>query len=445
MIELPIAFLNRMKSLLGADYGSYIDSLGDPPSKGLRINTLKVSVEEFLHLYPFEIKPTGMLDEGFLLNGGESRAGAHAYHAAGLYYLQDPSAMSAIEALELKPGMRILDLCAAPGGKAGGIAARMRGKGLLAANDPVPSRARVLRANLERLGVKNSVVTCARPEEYERRFGGWFDAALVDAPCSGEGMFRKDAKAVLDWSQEHVNACAARQTAIIASAAHCVRPGGALVYATCTFSREENENVITRFLNERPDWKLVFMRRFYPHTCCGEGHFVARLKREGASGEEKRALKMKAARQRLPITPCEDKAFLRAMADIFKRRPEGDAWRLEDGRVILLGSDLPEAFSGLHILSAGIEAGRLVKGRFEPAHALFMAACGGVPMHTIPFESDSRELRAFFSGHELKAPEGMKGYCAVEADGFTVGFGKAGSGKLKNHYPKGLRNNSSRA
>ncbi len=443
MIELPIAFINRMKSLLGADYGSYIKSLGDPPSKGLRINTLKVSVEEFLRIAPFEIKPTGMLDEGFLLKLGEGRAGVHAFHAAGLYYLQEPSAMSAIEALEPQPGMRILDLCAAPGGKAGGIAARMRGNGLLAANDPVPSRARVLRANLERLGVKNSVVTCARPEEYERRFGGWFDAALVDAPCSGEGMFRKDDRAVLEWSQEHVIACAARQSAVITSAAHCVRPGGVLVYATCTFSREENEDVVLRFLNERPDWKLDFMRRFYPHTSCGEGHFVARLKREGVRGEEKRAQEMKG--RKLPINPCADETFLRAMADIFGRQPEGDAWRLEDGRVILLGSDLPEIFSGLHILSAGIEAGRLVKGRFEPAHALFMAVHGGIPLHTISLEADSRELRAFLSGYELNAPKGMKGYCAVEADGFTVGYGKAGSGKLKNHYPKGLRHNLSQA
>lgn len=428
--NLPTEFLQRMQAQLGEEYPQFLASYAMPPKRGLRVNTLKISPEEFLRISPFSLAETGILPEGFLLNEDVPGIGNHPYHLAGLFYLQEPSAMAAVAAAGVQPGMRVLDLCAAPGGKSGGAAARLAGEGFLLANEIVPNRARTLAATLERLGVPNAAVTCAKPEAVAEAFPAWFDVTLVDAPCSGEGMFRKDAGAVEEWSPAHVTACAARQSAILATAAKTVRGGGALVYSTCTFSREENEGVVERFLAAHPEFTLEHMQRLYPHTSPGEGHFVARLRR---AGDEFRP------QEPLPLKPCPDIEYHTAIADLFFLPPHGCAYALPDGRITILRAPLPRGLGALWTLSAGVPSGEMKKGRFLPAHSLFLAAHGGVYRQTLDLPLSDARLARFLAGEAVECPESWRRYCPVAAGGFNVGFGKAVDGMLKNHLPKGLR------
>lgn len=338
--------------------------------------------------------------------------------------------MAAIAAAEVLPGMRVLDLCAAPGGKSGGIAARLSGEGFLLANEIVPNRARTLASTLERLGVANAAVTCAKPETIAEAFPDYFDVTLVDAPCSGEGMFRKDAGAVAEWSPTHVTACAARQSAILETAAKTVRGGGVLIYSTCTFSAEENENVVERFLAAHPEFSLEHMRRLYPHSSPGEGHFVARLRRAGDGFCPQEAL---------PLKPCRDVAYHSAIADLFIQPPDGCAYDLPDGRIAILRAPLPHGLSALWTLAAGVQAGEIRKRRFLPAHSLFLAAHGGVYRKKLDLPLADACLPRFLAGEAVPCKEDWRGYIPVCAGGFPIGFGKAVEGTLKNHVPKGLR------
>lgn len=428
--NLPTEFLRRMEAQLGAEYPAFCASYEEPPKRGLRVNTLKLSAEEFRRISPFPLAETGLLPEGFLLPDETAGAGNHPYHLAGLFYLQEPSAMAAIAEAQVCPGMRVLDLCAAPGGKSGGVAAHLAGEGFLLANEIVPNRARTLAATLERLGVPNAAVTCAKPEAVASAFPAYFDVVLVDAPCSGEGMFRKDAGAIAEWSPAHVAACAARQSAILECAAKTVRGGGALVYSTCTFSPEENEGVVERFFAAHPGFTLERMRRLYPHNSPGEGHFVARLCR---TGKEFRL------QEPLPLKPCPDAAYRSTIADLFLQPPEGCAYLLPDGRVTILRTPLPRGLQALWTLAAGVPAGELKKGRFEPAHSLFLAAHGGVFHKTLELPLADARLSRFLAGEAVPCPGDWRGFVPVCADRFPLGFGKAVDGVLKNHLPKGLR------
>lgn len=430
-MELPREFLGRMRSLLGGEYEAFLASYGQPPVRGLRVNTLKLSAEEFLRISPFSLSPSGVLDEGFIHEVGARGAGTHPYHAAGLYYMQEPSAMHAVRALEIVPGMKVLDLCAAPGGKSTAIAARLAGQGFLVSNEIEASRAKTLQYNLERMGVANAAVTNAHPEALCSALKETFDAVLADAPCSGEGMFRKDEAAVAEWSVAHVRACAARQKAILLSAAQAVRPGGALVYSTCTFSEEENEGVIEAFLKEHTEFEAVFTERFYPHIMRGEGHFVARLIKKGAveAGDGKA----------LTLKPCSDPAYARFIEETFSSPPAFMPYILPDSRVLLPGATFPEGLKEIRVLTAGVFAGELVKGRFEPSHALFLGCHGGAYRRVLDLSPSDARLKAFLRG-EAVALEGLRGYCAVAVDGYPLGFGKASEGVLKNKLPKALRN-----
>ena len=428
--NLPTEFLRRMEAQLGVEYPAFLKSYGLPPKRGLRVNTLKTGVEEFRRISPFPLAETGILPEGLLLAEETPGIGNHPYHLAGLFYLQEPSAMAAIAEAEVRPGMRVLDLCAAPGGKSGGIAARLSGEGFLLANEIVPNRARTLASTLERLGVANAAVTCAKPEAIAEAFPDYFDVTLVDAPCSGEGMFRKDAGAVAEWSPAHVTACAARQSAILETAAKTVHGGGVLIYSTCTFSAEENENVVERFLAAHPGFSLEHMQRLYPHSSPGEGHFVARLRRTGDGFCPQEAL---------PLKPCRDVAYHSAIADLFIQPPEGCAYNLPDGRIAILRAPLPHGLSALWTLAAGVQAGEIRKGRFLPAHSLFLAAHGGVYRKTLDLPLTDACLPRFLAGEAVPCLEDWRGYIPVCAGGFPIGFGKAVEGTLKNHVPKGLR------
>ncbi len=432
MKALPEKFTSRMQAMLGSQYDAFIAQYNEPPVRGLRGNLLKVTPGELKELCPFELEPADTLAEGFVLRSQVQGIGAHPYHMAGLFYMQEPSAMAAIEAVQAEPGMRVLDLCAAPGGKSGGIAGRLGGRGLMVSNEIVPGRAKTLYHTLERLGVCNGVVTCAHPDALCRAMEGYFDRVVVDAPCSGEGMFRKDDTAIEEWSEEHVAACAQRQRAILESAYIALRPGGRLIYSTCTFSREENEDTVAAFAGAHGDMSVELMHRLYPHTCKGEGHFIARLVK---AGEDRRT------QRDMPLERCRDKEYMAFLQDTFEVPPNGEAYRLKDGRIIILREPLPEGLANIRMLGAGVYAGDVQRGRFMPAHSLFMAEHGGRYKNTLSLAADSPELAGYLSGNTLPIDDALRGYTAVLADGYPVGFGKAVDGTLKNHLPKGLRVN----
>ncbi len=432
-MQLPEEFLTRMKSRLGDDYERFLSSYSSPPWRGVRVNTLKIAPEAFRSMSPWPLEPSGLLDEGYILPEYAEHVGLHPYHIAGLYYVQEPSAMSVIEACDIRPGQKVLDLCAAPGGKSGGIAARLDGSGILISNEVVYSRAKLLYDNIVRLGIGNCIVASSHPDSFAAVLPGYFDRVLVDAPCSGEGMFRKNADAVAEWSPEHVLACASRQKAILSSASACVAPGGKLIYSTCTFSADENEGVIDDFLKCNPLFSLIGMNRLYPHNCKGEGHFVACLERVDEETKVKRAAPFAC---KLPKQAASIVDLL--FDDIFTFRPEGKLHLVEDGRVMLMPFEAPQEIEKLRLISAGVVVGTLKKNRMQPEHALFMYSNASRFRRKISFKADSIELSIYLSGNTVEIDSSLKGFCAVCVDEYPIGYGKAVDGILKNHLPKKL-------
>ena len=427
---LPEAFLQRMEAQLGSEYPAFLESLERPRAVALRFNPMKGERP----VLPFVGAPVPWEPEGFYYDP-ETRPGLHVYHEAGVYYLQEASAMAPVALLDPKPGERICDLCAAPGGKTTQIAGRMLGQGFLLCNEINPKRAKILSRNIERMGVANALVTNEHPETLASRFPGFFDRVLVDAPCSGEGMFRKEEAAVTDWSQETVQMCARRQREILDSAARLVRPGGRLVYSTCTFAPEEDEETVGAFLESHPEFAPEPVEapwfvsgenasyRMWPHKLLGEGHFAAVLRKtQGESGE-------------VPACPGEKcpKAWESFAKELDITLPEGKA--VSFGQSLYWApTELPE-LNRLKVLRPGLELGTERKGRFEPAHALalWLKTCAV----TESFPPESPEMKAYLHGDVV--PSGKKGWCLVQAGGYAIGWGKGDGSVLKNHYPKGLR------
>lgn len=427
---LPEAFLQRMGAQLGSEYPAFLESLERPRAVALRFNPLKGERP----VLPFVGAPVPWEPEGFYYDP-ETRPGLHVYHEAGVYYLQEASAMAPVALLDPKPGERVCDLCAAPGGKTTQIAGRMLGRGFLVCNEINPKRAKILSRNIERMGVANALVTNEHPETLASRFPGFFDRVLVDAPCSGEGMFRKEEAAVTDWSQETVQMCARRQREILDSAARLVRPGGRLVYSTCTFAPEEDEETVAAFLEAHPEFTPEPVEapwfvpgenasyRIWPHKLLGEGHFAAVLRKtQGESGE-------------IPACPGEKcpKAWESFAKELDITLPEGKA--VSFGQSLYWApTELPE-LNRLKVLRPGLELGTERKGRFEPAHALalWLKTCA----ITESFPPESPEMKAYLHGDVV--PSGKKGWCLVQAGGYAIGWGKGDGSVLKNHYPKGLR------
>ena len=427
---LPEAFLTRMKHQLGDEYADFLKSLERPRAVALRFNPLKGEAPAL----PFVLDPVPWEPQGFYYDP-DARPGLHVYHEAGVYYLQEASAMAPVALLDPQPGERVCDLCAAPGGKTTQIAGRMLGKGFLLCNEINPKRAKILSRNIERMAVANALVTNEHPASLAARFPGFFDRVLVDAPCSGEGMFRKEEAAVTDWSQETVEMCARRQAEILHSAAEMVRPGGRLVYSTCTFAPEEDEMAVAAFLAEHPEftpeevpapWFVPVENgghRMWPHKLLGEGHFAAVLKKADAETE---GISVPGGEK----LPKQWTAFAREL-DI----------RLPEGKAVTFGQNLfwaPEEMpdiSRLKVMRPGLELGTLKKDRFEPAHALalWLAECSNV--HTC--DPEGAEMKAYLHGEVI--PSGKKGWCLVKAGNFSIGWGKGDGNWLKNHYPKGLR------
>ena len=427
---LPEAFLDRMKIQLGEEYPAFLESLERPRAVALRFNPLKGAAPELPFLLdgvPWE--PMGVYYDP------ESRPGLHPYHEAGVYYLQEASAMSAVALLDPQPGERICDLCAAPGGKSTQIAGRMGGEGFLLCNEWSPKRAKILSRNIERLGIANALVTNEHPQRLADRYAGYFDRVLIDAPCSGEGMFRKEEAAVTDWSEETVQMCARRQAEILHSGAQLVRPGGRLVYSTCTFAPGENEQAIAAFLESHPDFvpenvdapwftpgeNSTF--RMWPHRLLGEGHFAAVLRRNGGEYAED-------SPQTGEKMPREWESFAKQLGITL---PEGRGIRF--GRSLFWAPvDMPD-IRGIKVERPGLELGEVKKDRFEPAHALALWLRSAANVQDV--SGDSPQIQAYMHGETI--PSDRTGWCLVTVDGYSIGWGKGDGNVLKNHYPKGLR------
>lgn len=465
MIQLPEAFTEKMKGLLGAEYPAFLESYEKERVQGLRLNPLKLSGEEFLRISPFSLKKIPWAEEGWYYEAGE-RPGKHPYHEAGLYYIQEPSAMAVVELLDPRPGERILDLCAAPGGKTTHIAGRLKGEGFLLSNEIHPARARILSQNVERMGIANAVVTNQAPEDLSPRFLEFFDRIVVDAPCSGEGMFRKDEAARLEWSPEHVERCAARQREILEHAASMLKAGGRLVYSTCTFSPEENEQVIEGFLEAhpefsiaeteglpgllpgRPEWSknqtssLSGTFRIWPHRTMGEGHFLAALTK--APGENYQGKSTNPAYLGDRLVKKELESFLKELLKEPQRLLERKEYLLFGDQLYLIPPEMPD-IKGLKVLRPGLHIGTIKKNRLEPSHALALYLKKENVLQWVDLAADGEEIIRYLKGETLMEAAvsnsclDKKGWVLVNVDGFSTGFGKLAGGVLKNHYPKGLR------
>ena len=427
---LPEAFLLRIQKQLGDEYDDFMKSLERPRAVALRFNPLKGQRPSL----PFVKDPVPWETQGFYYDP-EARPGLHVYHEAGVYYLQEASAMAPVFLLDPQPGEKVCDLCSAPGGKTTQIAGKMNGEGFLLCNEINPKRAKILSRNIERMAVANALVTNEHPANLAKKYAGFFDRVLVDAPCSGEGMFRKEEAAVTDWSQETVEMCARRQAEILHSAAMLVRPGGRLVYSTCTFAPEEDEQAVAAFLQEHPEFEPEQMEapwfapgengshRMWPHKLLGEGHFAAVLRK--TSGEETET--ELAAGEKLP---AQWTAFAKEMGI-----------RLPEGKAVSFGQNLFWApvqmpdIRKMKVMRPGLELGTVKKDRFEPAHALALWLKDCKTMES--YAEDSEEMKDYIHGDVV--PSEKKGWCLVCADGYSIGWGKGDGRVLKNHYPKGLR------
>lgn len=454
---LPEEFLIRMKKLLGDEYDAFLSALEDKKAvRGLRINPQKCERENFLTLNTLPLTPIPYTDLGFILNSEES-VGNSPEHHSGRIYMQDPGAMAPLSSVEIPRGAKVVDLCAAPGGKSGQTAAMIGEEGFLLSNEFVPKRAKILVGNLERLGIKNAVVTSMDTSRLTDLFCEYFDFAIVDAPCSGEGMFRKNSEASAEWSVGNVQASAKRQREILDNAASLVREGGYVIYSTCTYSTEENEETVDSFLSRHPEFSPVpvsqkiidstsppimtetnadrvkHCRRFYPHISKGEGQFLALLHKNASV---------------LTTKVCKDASkplskYEKAIVDDFIK---SNFTSIPDGRIVKHGENIVLLPSGIPLLPqgalfmAGVLIGEIQKGRLVPAHQLF-SAYGELFKRRLELSESSAELSAYLSGEEISAPDGTEnGWCVLTYKGSSLGGGKVVGGRIKNHYPKGLRN-----
>ena len=461
MMNLPIEFEKKMKAFLGNEWDDFLYSYDNNRFQALRFNTLKVqSQEERMRiLKTLKIssdKKVSWADEAYYFDENV-RPGKHPYHEMGLYYIQEPSAMSAAALLAPKPGMRVLDLCAAPGGKSTQLATYLGDSGLLVSNEINTQRSRILSQNIERMGIKNAIVTNEDSFVLASHFPGFFNAIQVDAPCSGEGMFRKLPEAIEQWSIENVAICAARQKEILDNAAVMLKPGGTIVYSTCTFSREENEDVIECFLERHPDFTLEEMERFWPHKVDGEGHFVAKLVRRGCVDTDLKAdrktKKNKNSKNRKNETkPALTKENMKLLSEFLDETISEDmaAW-IKNSRLVMFGEqlyrlpDMEVDIKGLKVQRAGLHIGEFKKQRFEPSHSLALALKLSEAKNVVKLTWDDPQTIGFFNGQSVmlsdeQAAECKKGWALVCVDGYTAGWGKVNGTQVKNHYPKGLRN-----
>lgn len=479
-VILPHDFTDRMQKLLQNEYQDFLASYEKERMYGLRFNPLKAvnkSKDCFLSQMPFELEPVPWTDEGFYYRQ-DVQPGKHALHEAGAYYIQEPSAMAVAEILAPQPGERILDLCAAPGGKSTHIAGKMMGEGLLISNEIIPGRAKILSQNIERMGISNAVVCNETPERLAEFFPSYFDRILVDAPCSGEGMFRKDETAINEWSPDNVKMCEVRQKMILEKAASMLKPGGVLVYSTCTFSVEENEGLISSFLKAHEEFSIektelegifgyrdkakieVWIEnpipgiehtiRLWPHKIDGEGHFIAKLKKEGSLYENTACVKQDKLHSKTEMKQKKERAdadgirlcqrFMKeelGLSIACRERLMGSGVFFSFGEQIYLMPEQMISIKGLKVVRPGLHLGTVRKDRFEPSHALALyLSKDDVTQH---YEMNENETESYLHGDVFPCDPELKSWILLTTGGYSVGFGKAGNGQMKNHYPKGLR------
>ncbi len=432
MYELPEQFIQRMKKQLPkTEWEAFFACYAQKPHKGVRLNGLKGGMNELKALLPFLKEQISWEKNGYYTE--EEKLGASPYHFAGLFYSQEPSAMSAAPLLEVKEGEKVLDLCSAPGGKGTQLACAMKGKGLIVLNEPISSRAKILSQNVERMGIKNAVVTNEYPETLAGRFVGYFDKILVDAPCSGEGMFRKNAdEALAEWSEENVALCAKRQSLILEKATEMLKKGGRLVYSTCTFSEEEDEGQVRDYLQKHPEMRLIKQEKLYPHKIKGEGHFVALFEKIEKTAEWDSRIKP----AKLSVTPKSEKAYRDFEKTFFK---EKFAFRLYENNGFLY--ELPEdtfEWKGLNVLRVGVRLGEVKNDRFEPSHSLAACVQAKECKNVLSLSIDDIRVERYLHGETVEA-DMTGGWCIVCVEGYPLGLGKAVGGTVKNHLPKGLR------
>lgn len=446
-MQLPDRYLDSMKELLQDEYEDYLKSFDEPRLYGLRVNTAKISVEEFVKICPFKITPVPWITNGFYYDGENDKVSRHPYYFAGLYYLQEPSAMTPAYVLPVNKGDRVLDLCAAPGGKSTELGAKLNGTGLLVSNDISASRAKALLKNVEVFGIGNVIVTCEYPEKLLEKFNGFFDKILVDAPCSGEGMFRKDNKLIKSWENGGPESFAPIQKNILNSAADMLKEGGYLLYSTCTFSKMEDEDNIREFLTEHEDFELEriydyegFVRaydmeeaiRLFPHKLQGEGHFVALLHKKGNTPENFKSTKKNNK------YPTELKDFL----------DEFDNFDMEgnlviQGEKVYLVPDVLDKLKGLRLLRSGLLLGELKKNRFEPSQALSMVINPNSYSTVVDFKADDPVVIKYLKGETIECDTGnLRGKAKnvlITVDGYALGWGKLSGTTIKNKYLPGWR------
>lgn len=444
-MNLPIEFCERMRELTGDEYDDFIKSYDTQINKGVRINTLKCSdsLPILNSCEKIQWCEDGYYADNLSINGN------HPYHASGVLYFQEPSAMAVACGMPIDENPKILDLCAAPGGKTTHIGARMKNCGLLVSNEIIPKRASILSENVERIGLTNTIVTNESPRKLSERFEGFFDGIIVDAPCSGEGMFRKEPQAVEEWSVNHTLSCAVRQKNILDDAYKMLKCGGYIMYSTCTFSYDENELVV-QYMIDKYNMQLCHIdgldmlsngigegmqdcRRIFPHRNKGEGHFMALLRRteeiKPAKVHQKKKEKQKNAQLDLAVK--------------LYREFETNALNTKlDGEFVLFGDNLylmPEYINldKLRVLRCGLHLGIIKRNRFEPSHALSHALPADTYINRIEFSLNSDEIKRYMHGETLS--NSTNGWCIITTDGYSIGWGKGSNGIIKNHYPKALR------
>lgn len=450
-MSLPEKFVERMKLILKEKYSLYEKAFQNDAFRALRVNTLKCDANDLKSVFGLN-EPTAFCEDSYYLPEAVQKPGNHPLHHAGAFYMQEPSATSVVEAIGIEEGDLVLDLCASPGGKSTQAAAKLNGKGLILSNEFVSSRVQPLVSNIERMGIANAIVTSARPDSLCPQLSGLFDKVIVDAPCSGEGMFRKEAAALQNWSVENILACAERQKKILDCAAECVKSGGRLVYSTCTYAFEENEGVIGYFLKKHPDFHLVkpkidfgedavkefapevenieFARRIFNFNG-GEGHFVAVMQRDGDSSPT--AVSQTNRRDK------KQDAIYKAFAEFYKENFQGNV----PENVVIGGEKVyitPVSFDlkGVQVVRSGIFVGTVRNNRFIPEHALFNNV-EHIAKNALNLSLCDERVVKFLHGEEIPCDSTLKGYTQVKICGVPCGFGKASNGTLKNHYPKGLR------
>lgn len=457
-MELPVAFEQKMKEMLGPDYENYLASFECDAYQGLRVNTAKISVEDFIKLSPYELKQVSWCPNGFYYDKAQKPA-KHPFYFAGLYYIQEPSAMTTASLLPVEEGDMVLDLCAAPGGKSTELAAKLNGTGLLVTNDISNSRAKALLKNMEVFGVGNALVTSEPPNELTKRFPEFFDKILIDAPCSGEGMFRKQGNMTKAWEKNGVDLFVGLQRSILKEAVTMLKPGGIMIYSTCTFSKEENEQAIEYLLSlddslhlqelplfdgfdkGHPEWgltgyeELTKCRRLWPHRIEGEGHFVAMVRKDRNQAAA-------------PITEyifSKERLSREAVDFIESIRYPFDLSRMDvqKERVFYIPEKMPYV-KGLRILRCGLYMGDMKKNRFEPSQSLAMFLKASQFPNSICLSVADERVIKYLKGETIELEENERnvykdGICLICVEQYPLGFGKLSKGTIKNKYLPGWR------